>query len=78
MMSVSNLDMDNLVHLSQLSKMIDMPHYSFVRMQLLYPERYPDLVETFRGIMMLLPQGKAFDSLRNRLECSCLLNTVAG
>ena len=54
-MSVSTLEMDSLIHLSQISKMIDMPHYSFVRMQLLYPERFPDLVQILRGIMMLLP-----------------------
>lgn len=50
-----------------------MPHYSFLRMQLLSPRRFPALIKTLKGILMLLPQGKAFDSLKNRLECSQLL-----
>lgn len=35
--------------------------------------RYRELVMTFKGMLMLLPQGKAFDSLKNRLECCSLV-----
>ena len=35
--------------------------------------RFPYLVNTLKGILMLLPQGKAFEALKNRLECSSLL-----
>lgn len=72
-MSVSNIEMNALIHLSQIVKLFDMPHYSYIRMQLLHPDRFPYLISTLKGIMMLLPQGKAFDSLKNRLECSSIL-----
>lgn len=31
------------------------------------------MISSLKGILMLLPQGKAFDALKNRLECSNLL-----
>ena len=31
------------------------------------------MINALKGILMLLPQGKAFDALKNRLECSSLL-----
>jgi hypothetical protein len=42
-------------------------------MQLLRPKKYPKLIDSLKGILMLLPQGKAFDSLKSRLECSSLV-----
>ena len=53
-----------LLQLSQLVKLIDMPHYATMRMQLLEPEEYPDLIRALKGLLMLLPQGKAFESLK--------------
>ena len=72
-LSVSNVEMSALIHLSQIVKLFDMPHYSYIRMQLLHPDRFPYLISCLKGIMMLLPQGRAFDSLKNRLECSSIL-----
>lgn len=65
--------MKTFVQLSQLVRLIDMPHYSYMRMQLLKPKRFPELVQSLKSMLMLLPQGKAFDSLKNRLECSEIL-----
>jgi vacuole morphology and inheritance protein 14 len=53
-----------LLQLSQLVKLIDMPHYATMRMQLLEPDEYSDLIRALKGLLMLLPQGKAFDSLK--------------
>jgi vacuole morphology and inheritance protein 14 len=53
-----------LLQLSQLVKLIDMPHYATMRMQLLEPDEYPDLIRALKGLLMLLPQGKAFESLK--------------
>ena len=39
-LSVSQINMDMLVHLSKIVRLIDMPHYAYLRMQLLYPQRY--------------------------------------
>jgi hypothetical protein len=73
LMSFANMNVGMLIRLSQIVKLIDMPHYAATRMQLLRPKKYPYLVHTLKGILMLLPQGKAFDSLKNRLECSSLV-----
>ena len=37
-------------------------------MQLLEPERYPFLFKSLYGLLMLLPQGSAFETLRTRLN----------
>ena len=72
-MSFSNMDINMLIRLSQITKLIDMPHYAALRMQLLRPKKYPKLIDSLKGILMLLPQGKAFESLKSRLECSSLV-----
>jgi vacuole morphology and inheritance protein 14 len=73
LMSYSHMTVNMLTKLAQLTKLLDMPHYAALRMQLLKPARYPYLIHSLKGIIMLLPQGKAFDSLKNRLECSSLI-----
>ena len=44
-----------LVQISQVVKMIDMPHFSYLRIQLLDPASYPELISCFKGLIMLLP-----------------------
>ena len=80
LMAYANMNVNMLIRLAQITKLIDMPHYACLRMQLLRPKkyhvsypRYPHLIHTLKGMLMLLPQGKAFDSLKNRLECSSLI-----
>lgn len=73
LMSFASLNMQMLVKLSQITKLLDMPHYAPLRMQLLKPHKYPYLIHSLKGMLMLLPQGKAFESLKNRLECSSLV-----
>lgn len=73
LMSLANMNVTMLVKLSQITKLLDMPHYSSLRMQLLKPNKYPHLIHSLKGMLMLLPQGKAFESLKNRLECSSLV-----
>jgi vacuole morphology and inheritance protein 14 len=72
LMSLTNMKVGMLVRLAQIAKLLDMPHYARLRMQLLQPQKYPHLILAIKGIIMLLPQGKAHDSLRSRLECSSL------
>ena len=72
-MSFANMNVSMLVKLSQITKLLDMPHYASLRMQLLKPNKYPHLIYSLKGMLMLLPQGKAFESLKNRLECSSLV-----
>lgn len=47
-----------------------------LRLQLLEPDRYPDLIKALYGILMILPQSSAFETLKNRLSCVSSLGTL--
>jgi len=51
--------------------LLESPIFAKLRLQLLEPERNPYLFKCLYGLLMLLPQSSAFESLKNRL------NTVA-
>ncbi|KAJ7229408.1 vacuolar protein 14 C-terminal Fig4p binding-domain-containing protein [Mycena haematopus] len=57
-----------LVQVDKLVQLIESPVFTYIRLQLLEPERYPYLFKCLYGILMLLPQSSAFASLRNRLN----------
>ncbi|KAL0950290.1 hypothetical protein HGRIS_010269 [Hohenbuehelia grisea] len=57
-----------LVQVDKLVQLIESPVFTYLRLQLLEPERYPHLFKCLYGLLMLLPQSSAFISLRNRLN----------
>ncbi|KAG6817894.1 hypothetical protein H0H87_001726 [Tephrocybe sp. NHM501043] len=57
-----------LVQVDKLVQLIESPIFTYIRLQLLEPERYPHLFKCLYGLLMLLPQSSAFISLRNRLN----------
>ncbi|KZP20135.1 ARM repeat-containing protein [Athelia psychrophila] len=57
-----------LVQVDKLVQLIESPVFTYLRLQLLEPERYPYLFKCLYGLLMLLPQSSAFVSLRNRLN----------
>ncbi|KAK1233431.1 hypothetical protein PQX77_003409 [Marasmius sp. AFHP31] len=57
-----------LVQIDKLVQLIESPVFTYIRLQLLEPERYPYLFKCLYGLLMLLPQSSAFISLRNRLN----------
>ncbi|EIW76321.1 ARM repeat-containing protein [Coniophora puteana RWD-64-598 SS2] len=57
-----------LVQIDKLVQLIESPIFTYLRLQLLEPERYPYLFKCLYGLLMLLPQSSAFVSLRNRLS----------
>ncbi|OCH88327.1 ARM repeat-containing protein [Obba rivulosa] len=57
-----------LVQIDKLVQLIESPVFTYLRLQLLEPERYPHLFKCLYGLLMLLPQSSAFISLRNRLN----------
>ncbi|KAI6166239.1 vacuolar protein 14 C-terminal Fig4p binding-domain-containing protein [Pisolithus thermaeus] len=57
-----------LVQIDKLVQLIESPVFTYLRLQLLEPERYPYLFKCLYGLLMLLPQSSAFVSLRNRLN----------
>ncbi|KAJ8468744.1 hypothetical protein ONZ51_g9455 [Trametes cubensis] len=56
-----------LVQVDKLVQLIESPVFTYLRLQLLEPERYPYLFKCLYGLLMLLPQSSAFHALRNRL-----------
>ncbi|PPQ70437.1 hypothetical protein CVT26_013931 [Gymnopilus dilepis] len=57
-----------LVQIDKLVQLIESPVFTYIRLQLLEPDKYPYLFKCLYGILMLLPQSSAFVSLRNRLN----------
>ncbi|THV08261.1 ARM repeat-containing protein [Dendrothele bispora CBS 962.96] len=57
-----------LVQIDKLVQLIESPVFTYIRLQLLEPERYPHLFKCLYGLLMLLPQSSAFVSLRSRLN----------
>ncbi|UKZ76048.1 hypothetical protein TrVFT333_003744 [Trichoderma virens FT-333] len=67
---VQNLN-NNLItapQLAELVQLIESPVFTYLRLQLLEPEKYPYLYKCMYGILMLLPQSSAFAALKNRLN----------
>ena len=57
-----------LIQVDKLVQLLESPIFTYLRMQLLEPSRYPHLYKCLYGILMLLPQSSAFVTLRNRLN----------
>lgn len=58
-----------LVQVDKLVQLLESPVFTFLRLQLLEPDRHPFLFKSLYGLLMLLPQSSAFATLRNRLTC---------
>ncbi|KAI9722852.1 MAG: hypothetical protein M1828_004418 [Chrysothrix sp. TS-e1954] len=57
-----------LIQLDKLVQLLESPVFTYLRLQLLEPERHPYLYKCLYGILMLLPQSAAFAALKNRLN----------
>ncbi|KAF9266335.1 ARM repeat-containing protein [Marasmius fiardii PR-910] len=62
------INVQMLVQIDKLVQLIESPVFTYIRLQLLEPDRYPYLFKCLYGLLMLLPQSSAFISLRNRLN----------
>lgn len=56
-----------LIQIDKLVQLLESPVFTYLRMQLLEPERHPYLYKCLYGVLMLLPQSSAFAALKNRL-----------
>ncbi|KAF4823587.1 Protein VAC14-like protein [Colletotrichum siamense] len=57
-----------LIQIDKLVQLIESPVFTYLRLQLLEPEKYPHLYKCLYGLLMLLPQSSAFAALKNRLN----------
>jgi vacuole morphology and inheritance protein 14 len=57
-----------LIQVDKLVQLLESPVFTYLRLQLLEPEKYPYLYKCLYGLLMLLPQSSAFGTLKNRLN----------
>ncbi|KAJ1553203.1 hypothetical protein HK405_008636, partial [Cladochytrium tenue] len=57
-----------LVQVDKLVQLIESPAFTYLRLQLLEPDRHPHLYRCLFGVLMLLPQSSAFVTLNKRLN----------
>ena len=57
-----------LIQIDKLVQLLESPVFTYLRLQLLEPDRYPYLYKCLYGLLMLLPQSSAFLALKSRLN----------
>ena len=57
-----------LIQIDKLVQLLESPVFTYLRLQLLEPEKHPHLYKCLYGVLMLLPQSSAFAALKNRLN----------
>ncbi|KAF8475720.1 vacuolar protein 14 C-terminal Fig4p binding-domain-containing protein [Kalaharituber pfeilii] len=62
-----DITVNMLIQVDKLVQLLESPVFTYLRLQLLEPEKYPFLYKSLYGLLMLLPQSTAFALLRNRL-----------
>lgn len=62
-----DIKLNNLVQLDILIQFFELPVFTRMRLQLLEQQKYPFLYKSLYGILMMLPQSKAYDILNKRL-----------
>eukprot|EP01017_Pseudomicrothorax_dubius_P019216 TRINITY_DN2113_c0_g1_i11.p1 TRINITY_DN2113_c0_g1~~TRINITY_DN2113_c0_g1_i11.p1 ORF type:complete len:677 (-),score=211.19 TRINITY_DN2113_c0_g1_i11:116-2146(-) len=62
------VEVETLVQVAKLVQLIDSPIFTFLRLNLLESEKHPYLLKCLYGLLMILPQGKAFSALKNRIK----------
>jgi vacuole morphology and inheritance protein 14 len=57
-----------LIQIDKLVQLLESPVFTYLRLQLLEPEKHPFLYKCLYGLLCLLPQSSAFAALKNRLS----------
>jgi vacuole morphology and inheritance protein 14 len=65
-----------LVQIDNLIQLIESPVFTHLRLHLLEPQKYPFLLKTLYGILMILPQTSSYNKLSNRLSCVTSLSNL--
>jgi vacuole morphology and inheritance protein 14 len=65
-----------LMEIDKLVQLLESPIFTSLRLQLLEPERYPALYRALYGLLMLLPQSSAYETLKSRLNCLSSLGVL--
>lgn len=63
-----NLNSDNYIELAQLVQLLESNVFMHIRISLLEPKKNMFLVKSLFGLLLMLPQGKAYTALYKRLK----------
>ena len=74
--SQMKLKHEDYIELSQVVQVFESSIFNNVRIKLINPNKCKDLIKTLYSILLLLPQGKAFDALSCRLRCLEIINSL--
>lgn len=68
---ISNMKLkaEDYIELAQFVQVFESPIFNNIRIKLLNPTKYTFLIETLYAVLLLLPQGQAFEALSCRLKC---------
>ena len=74
--SNENLREKQLLQLTTVAKMLELPYYSQIRIDLLDYQKNYYLVKSLQIVMMILPQSDSYSLLKNRLKCVYYFNSL--
>lgn len=72
------MTVDMLIQIDKLVQLLESPVFTYLRLQLLEPDRFPYLYKCLYGLLMLLPQSSAFAALKNRLNSVSAIGYLHG
>eukprot|EP01147_Barroeca_monosierra_P001251 gene1251-4460_t len=72
------ITMPLLIEVDRLIQLIESPIFTHLRLQLLQPRAYAHLIKCLYGLLMLLPQSSAYNTLKNRLDCIPAISSALG
>ncbi|EGD83131.1 hypothetical protein PTSG_03767 [Salpingoeca rosetta] len=73
-----DVTMPFLVEVDRLIQLLESPIFTYLRLQLLQPRAYAHLIKCLFGLLMLLPQSSAYNTLKNRLDCIPAISIALG
>ena len=74
--SQMKLKNEDYIELSQVVQVFESSIFNNVRIKLINPNKCKYLIKTLYSILLLLPQGQAFDALCCRLRCLEIINSL--
>jgi vacuole morphology and inheritance protein 14 len=75
-LSKAKATVEVLTQLARLVQVLETPVFALLRMQMLDPQQHPYLLRALYGLLMLLPQSKAYVTLECRLSAAVILRPV--
>lgn len=75
-LSKVKMTVEVLTQLARLVQVLETPVFALLRVQMLDPTQHPFLLRALYGLLMLLPQSKAFATLECRLSAAVILRPI--